>query len=140
MPPAGTDLGPELIRLWPSYLPYSVSFLVIGAIRIHLHPAFTRLAPAAGPPPPLHPGRRVRTCLSPPPHPPPLDIFLAVLAQRMRNRQPFGLDGRNLTFQLICRAQVGHAHVGSLLRHPADYAQPSPVHSQTHHEHILIAK
>ncbi len=30
--PPGTALGAELLHLWPSYLAYVVSFLVIGAI------------------------------------------------------------------------------------------------------------
>lgn len=49
MPPAGTDLGPELIRLWPSYLAYAVSFLVIGAIWINHHAMFNHIVRADGP-------------------------------------------------------------------------------------------
>lgn len=38
--PAGGDLARELVRLWPSYLAYAISFLVIGAIWINHHGMF----------------------------------------------------------------------------------------------------
>lgn len=41
VPPLGTALGAELLHLWPSYLAYVVSFLVIGAIWINHHAAWT---------------------------------------------------------------------------------------------------
>lgn len=40
VPPPGTALGAELLHLWPSYLAYVVSFLVIGAIWINHHAMF----------------------------------------------------------------------------------------------------
>ena len=47
LPPAGTSLGAELLRLWPSYLAYAVSFLVIGAIWINHHAGAVYLGFAA---------------------------------------------------------------------------------------------
>ena len=35
VPPAGTSLSVELVALWPSYLTYAVSFLLIGTIWIN---------------------------------------------------------------------------------------------------------
>jgi uncharacterized membrane protein len=32
VPPSGSALGTELLSLWPSYLAYAISFIVIGAI------------------------------------------------------------------------------------------------------------
>lgn len=43
VPPPGTALGAELLRLWPSYLAYMVSFLVIGAIWINHHAMFQHI-------------------------------------------------------------------------------------------------
>ena len=48
VPPPGTALGPELLQLWPSYLAYSVSFVVIGAIWINHHNMFRHIARADG--------------------------------------------------------------------------------------------
>lgn len=38
--PAGEHLGWGLLRLWPSYLAYAISFIVIGAIWINHHSIF----------------------------------------------------------------------------------------------------
>ena len=46
VPPPGTALGPELLQLWPSYLAYAVSFVVIGAIWINHHNMFRHIARA----------------------------------------------------------------------------------------------
>ncbi|MEG4999505.1 TMEM175 family protein [Microcoleus sp. B4-D4] len=43
VPPPGTALGAELLQLWPSYLAYVVSFLVIGAIWINHHAMFKHI-------------------------------------------------------------------------------------------------
>lgn len=43
VPPLGTALGAELLQLWPSYLAYIVSFLVIGAIWINHHAMFQHI-------------------------------------------------------------------------------------------------
>ncbi len=43
VPPPGGSLGAELLRLWPAYLTYVVSFLVIGAIWINHHAMFRRV-------------------------------------------------------------------------------------------------
>jgi uncharacterized membrane protein len=43
VPPPDTALGAELLRLWPSYLAYMVSFLVIGAIWINHHAMFQHI-------------------------------------------------------------------------------------------------
>lgn len=40
VPPFGSDLGKELLKLWPSYLAYAMSFIVIGAIWINHHAMF----------------------------------------------------------------------------------------------------
>ncbi len=38
--PGGEALGPGLLHLWPSYLAYAISFIVIGAIWINHHAMF----------------------------------------------------------------------------------------------------
>lgn len=38
--PSGEALGPGLLHLWPSYLAYAISFIVIGAIWINHHAMF----------------------------------------------------------------------------------------------------
>jgi len=38
--PRGEALGPGLLHLWPSYLAYAISFIVIGAIWINHHAMF----------------------------------------------------------------------------------------------------
>lgn len=38
--PPGASLGPGLLHLWPSYLAYAISFIVIGAIWINHHAMF----------------------------------------------------------------------------------------------------
>lgn len=43
VPPPDTTLGAELLQLWPSYLAYVVSFLVIGAIWINHHAMFRHI-------------------------------------------------------------------------------------------------
>jgi uncharacterized membrane protein len=43
VPQAGPALGPALVALWPSYLAYAVSFLVIGAIWINHHAIFRHI-------------------------------------------------------------------------------------------------
>jgi len=43
VPPSDTALGAELLQLWPSYLAYVVSFLVIGAIWINHHAMFRHI-------------------------------------------------------------------------------------------------
>src|SRR3954471_10166470 len=48
VPPRGTALGPELLRLWPSYVAYAVSFLVIGAIWINHHAMFRHIVRVDG--------------------------------------------------------------------------------------------
>jgi TMEM175 potassium channel family protein len=48
VPPPGTALGPELLRLWPSYVAYAVSFLVIGAIWINHHATFRHIVRVDG--------------------------------------------------------------------------------------------
>ncbi|MDQ2943183.1 MAG: TMEM175 family protein [Candidatus Dormibacteraeota bacterium] len=48
VPPLDTVLGAELLRLWPSYLAYAVSFLVIGAIWINHHAMFRHIVRADG--------------------------------------------------------------------------------------------
>lgn len=37
VPPSGSELGRALLALWPSYLAYVTSFIVIGAIWINHH-------------------------------------------------------------------------------------------------------
>lgn len=46
VPPPGAALGAHLLRLWPSYLAYAVSFLVIGAIWINHHVTFQHIVRA----------------------------------------------------------------------------------------------
>lgn len=48
VPPPGTALGAELLHLWPSYLAYVVSFLVIGAIWINHHAMFQHIVRVDG--------------------------------------------------------------------------------------------
>ena len=48
VPPPGTAIGAELLRLWPSYLAYVVSFLVIGAIWINHHAMFKHIVRVDG--------------------------------------------------------------------------------------------
>ena len=48
VPPPGTTLGAELLRLWPSFLTYVVSFLLIGAIWINHHAIFRHIVRADG--------------------------------------------------------------------------------------------
>jgi uncharacterized membrane protein len=43
VPPPDTVLGVALLQLWPSYLAYVVSFLVIGAIWINHHAMFRHI-------------------------------------------------------------------------------------------------
>lgn len=45
-PPSGSALGPELLSLWPSYLAYAISFVVIGAIWINHHAMFDHIVRA----------------------------------------------------------------------------------------------
>lgn len=46
VPPSGAPLGPELLSLWPSYLAYAISFIVIGAIWINHHAMFDHIVRA----------------------------------------------------------------------------------------------
>jgi TMEM175 potassium channel family protein len=48
VPEAGSALGPALVGLWPSYVAYAVSFLVIGAIWINHHAMFRHIVRADG--------------------------------------------------------------------------------------------
>jgi uncharacterized membrane protein len=48
VPPPGTALGAELLHLWPSYLAYVVSFLVIGAIWLNHHAMFQHIVRVDG--------------------------------------------------------------------------------------------
>ncbi|WGV24157.1 TMEM175 family protein [Halotia branconii] len=48
VPPPDTVLGAELLQLWPSYLAYVVSFLVIGAIWINHHAMFHHIVRVDG--------------------------------------------------------------------------------------------
>lgn len=48
VPAPNRALGPALVRLWPSYLAYVVSFLVIGAIWINHHAMFRQIVRADG--------------------------------------------------------------------------------------------
>jgi uncharacterized membrane protein len=43
-PPTHGELGHELLRLWPSYAAYAVSFLTIGIIWVNHHAVFRLLA------------------------------------------------------------------------------------------------
>lgn len=66
VPPSARALGPELLALWPSYLAYGVSFLLIGAIWVNHHAMFRHIARADGPLLVLnllHLGRRVHAVL-----------------------------------------------------------------------------
>ena len=42
-PNSGEQLGHELLRLWPSYLAYAVSFLTIGIMWVNHHTVFTQI-------------------------------------------------------------------------------------------------
>jgi uncharacterized membrane protein len=46
VPEAGAPLGPSLVELWPSYLAYIMSFVVIGAIWINHHAMFRHIVRA----------------------------------------------------------------------------------------------
>ncbi|MDZ8055484.1 MAG: TMEM175 family protein [Aulosira sp. ZfuVER01] len=48
VPPPDTALGAALLHLWPSYLAYVVSFLVIGAIWINHHAMFKHIVRVDG--------------------------------------------------------------------------------------------
>ncbi len=48
VPPPGPRLGAALLRLWPSYLAYAVSFLLIGAIWINHHAMFRHIVRVDG--------------------------------------------------------------------------------------------
>jgi uncharacterized membrane protein len=48
VPPPDTVLGTELLQLWPSYLAYIVSFLVIGAIWMNHHAMFHHIVRVDG--------------------------------------------------------------------------------------------
>jgi uncharacterized membrane protein len=48
VPPPDTALGAALLQLWPSYLAYVVSFLVIGAIWINHHAMFHHIVRVDG--------------------------------------------------------------------------------------------
>jgi uncharacterized membrane protein len=48
VPPPNTALGVALLQLWPSYLAYVVSFLVIGAIWINHHAMFLHIVRVDG--------------------------------------------------------------------------------------------
>ena len=48
VPPPDTGLGAALLQLWPSYLAYVVSFLVIGAIWINHHAMFQHIVRVDG--------------------------------------------------------------------------------------------
>lgn len=48
VPPPDTALGAELLQLWPSYLAYMVSFVVIGAIWINHHAMFQHIVRVDG--------------------------------------------------------------------------------------------
>jgi uncharacterized membrane protein len=48
VPPPNTALGAALLHLWPSYLAYVVSFLVIGAIWINHHAMFKHIVRVDG--------------------------------------------------------------------------------------------
>lgn len=40
----GTDLGPALLKQWPSFVAYAVSFLIIGIIWVNHHTIFSHFA------------------------------------------------------------------------------------------------
>jgi uncharacterized membrane protein len=44
--PEEGDLGPALVHLWPSYVAYVISFLVVGAIWLNHHLMFAKFAKA----------------------------------------------------------------------------------------------
>src|SRR3954468_24501153 len=46
VPEVGTPLGPALLRLWPDYVAYALSFIVIGAIWINHHAMFRHITRA----------------------------------------------------------------------------------------------
>lgn len=46
VPPSGSSLGRELLSLWPSYVAYAISFIVIGAIWINHHAMFDHIVRA----------------------------------------------------------------------------------------------
>jgi uncharacterized membrane protein len=46
VPHSGAPLGGELLRLWPSYFAYAVSFIVIGAIWLNHHVIFDHIVRA----------------------------------------------------------------------------------------------
>jgi len=46
VPPSGSPLGTALLSLWPSYIAYAVSFIVIGAIWINHHTMFDHIVRA----------------------------------------------------------------------------------------------
>jgi uncharacterized membrane protein len=48
VPSTSSALGPELLRLWPPYLAYAVSFLLIGAIWVNHHEMFRHIERADG--------------------------------------------------------------------------------------------
>jgi uncharacterized membrane protein len=48
VPPQGTSLGVELLGLWPSYVAYLISFLVIGAIWMNHHAMFRHIVRTDG--------------------------------------------------------------------------------------------
>jgi uncharacterized membrane protein len=48
VPPPSTALGAALLQIWPSYLAYVVSFLVIGAIWINRHAMFRHIVRVDG--------------------------------------------------------------------------------------------
>jgi len=43
VPHSEADVGRELLNLWPSYLAYSISFIVLGAIWINHHAMFKQI-------------------------------------------------------------------------------------------------
>jgi len=43
VPHSGAALGSELVNLWPSYLAYAISFIVLGAIWINHHAMFQHI-------------------------------------------------------------------------------------------------
>jgi uncharacterized membrane protein len=44
LPPHHEPLGPALLRLWPSYIAYAVSFLTIGIMWVNHHTIFQHIA------------------------------------------------------------------------------------------------
>ena len=42
-PRSGAHLGHELLRLWPSYLAYAISFLTIGIMWVNHHTIFRHI-------------------------------------------------------------------------------------------------